>query len=62
MKTLKCLMTAAGYFIAIYFAIFALWFLMMYGCVSERRNGCEDNSLTRLIQVTHAPLINFLIN
>jgi amino acid permease len=53
-------------FAIIYLGTFSMWLLMVGACMGQRNIegyadvDCGDNSFTRMIQVTHKPLINLL--
>jgi hypothetical protein len=50
----------------LYLGIFCLWLLMMGACMGQTNIegyediNCGDNEMTRMVKVTHKPLISLL--
>lgn len=63
---IKGFFTALGWVIAAYVGLFILWFVMSIGCLQYADqhqmapSQCGENTLTKIVMVTHAPIIKLL--
>ncbi len=63
MKLIKSVSKILYYAFALYIGIFGIWIMLAVACASgQDRRGCGDDALSRVIRVTHAPLIKILFN
>jgi hypothetical protein len=66
MKIAKILVNIILFVVVIYLGMFMLWLLLGASCIQYtdqhgwNNNECRDNSMSRVMWITHAPLIKLL--
>lgn len=61
----KKIIKAIQLFVVVYLGTFSIWLMLIGACMGQRdisgyEIDCGDNSFTRIVKVTHYPLINLL--
>jgi len=63
MKIAKILVNIVIVLFVIYVGIFVLWLLLGASCVQRWEvSECRDNTMSRVMWITHAPLIKLMIS